>query len=102
MLRVAFLGALLLLAIGLLAAPRGKPAEESKPGRKALPTQRVNLNSASASELEQLPGIGPATARAIIHHRTRNGPFRRLEELLIIRGISRTKLNRLRPHIRVS
>ena len=75
---------------------------EKKPGGRGFPEQPLKVNSASAAELQQLPGIGPFTAQAIIHHRTRSGPFRRVEELLIIRGISRAKLRRLRPHIRLN
>ena len=71
-------------------------------GEKKPPAQPINLNTASAAELQQLPGIGPSIARAIVRHRTRNGPFRRLEELLIVRGMSRAKLRRLRPHLRLS
>ena len=79
-----------LLAVILL----GEAVAAKKP-----PTQPVNINTASAEELQKLPGIGPATARAIIRHRTRNGPFRRVEELLIIRGISRSRLSALRPYL---
>jgi len=68
---------------------------------KELPTQPVNINTASAAELQKLPGIGPTTARSIIRYRERNGPFRRVEELLIIRGISRSRLKALRPYVTV-
>jgi len=68
---------------------------------KDPPTQPVNINTASAAELQKLPGIGPATARSIVRYRERNGPFRRVEELLIIRGISRSRLKALRPYITV-
>ncbi len=71
------------------------------PSDKQPPAQPVNINTASEAELQKLPGVGPSTARAIIRHRTRNGPFRRVEDLLIIRGISRARLNRLRPYITV-
>ncbi len=71
-------------------------------GEKPPPAQPININTASAAELQQLPGIGPSMARAIVRHRARNGPFRRLEELLIIRGISRAKLRRLRPYLRLN
>ena len=70
-------------------------------GPKQPPAQLVNINTASAAELQKLPGIGPATARSIVRYRERNGPFRRVEELLIIRGISRSRLKALRPHITV-
>ena len=80
---------------------RRQPSAEKKSPSGPPPAQLVDVNSASAAELQQLPGVGPATARVIIHHRSRNGPFRRVEELLIIRGISRTKLRRLRPYVRL-
>jgi competence protein ComEA len=46
------------------------------------------LNSASADQLERLPGIGEVTARKIIEYREQNGPFRRPEEIIIIEGFS--------------
>ena len=96
MFRAALLLALLLLAIGAFPASVDRtPSEKNSP-------QPVDVNSASAAELQKLLGVGPATAGAIIHHRTRSGPFRRVEELLIIRGISRAKLRRLRSHVRLN
>jgi competence protein ComEA len=70
-------------------------------GDKQPPAQPVNINTASVAELQKLPGIGPATARAIVSYRQRHGPFRRVEELLIVRGISRSRLNALRRYITV-
>jgi competence protein ComEA len=61
----------------------------------------INLNVASASELDELPGIGPQTAQAIVEHRTRNGPFLSVEELLDVRGIGPSKLAALRERVRV-
>lgn len=61
----------------------------------------VNLNVASAAELDELPGIGPQTAQAIVEHRTRNGPFLSVEELLDVRGIGPSKLAALRERVRV-
>jgi len=71
-------------------------------GEKKPAPQPLNLNTATPAQLQQLPGVGPAIARAIIDYRTAHGPFRRVEELLIIRGISRARLRRLRPYIRVN
>ncbi len=56
----------------------------------------INLNSASAAQLEELPGVGPATAEAIIAHRDQNGPFASVDELLDVRGIGEAKLEQLR------
>lgn len=59
----------------------------------------VNLNTASAEQLEALPGIGPVLARRIVEYRVRHGPFPRLEELLQVEGIGPKLLQELRPHV---
>lgn len=56
----------------------------------------VSLNSATAQQLDELPGVGPATAAAIIAHRERHGPFQSVDDLLAVPGIGPTKLARLR------
>jgi competence protein ComEA len=56
----------------------------------------VDLNTASASELEVLPGVGPTIAAAIVEHRERNGPFRSVDDLLDVPGIGPAKLDQLR------
>ena len=66
------------------------------------PDHPVDLNTASAAELEQLPGVGPATAAQIIRFREQSGPFRRPEDLLAIPRITRRTLDRLRPYIVVN
>jgi len=48
-----------------------------------------------------LPGIGPTTAKAIVRFREKSGPFRRVEDLLAIRGITKRKLEKLRPYLTV-
>ena len=62
---------------------------------------RVNINTASANELETLPGIGAGLAERIIAHREAYGPFRRPEHLIIVRGISDRKFRALRDLIKV-
>ena len=57
----------------------------------------VPVNTAPASELQKLPGIGPKLAEAIIEYRTRSGPFKRVEQLLEVKGIGPAKLSRIRP-----
>ena len=64
-------------------------------------TTKVDLNTATAEELDKLPGIGPATAEAIIRHRETHGRFRSVTELLEVRGIGEAKLEQLRPLVKV-
>jgi competence protein ComEA len=58
----------------------------------------VNVSSASPEELERLPGIGPAKAKAIVEHRHAH-PFHKLEEVTKVKGIGRKTLQRLRPYL---
>ncbi len=60
----------------------------------------VNINTATAEELGKLPSIGPRTAALIVEFRTVNGPFRRPEHLMQIRGISEERFRELRPFIK--
>ena len=70
-------------------------AEEVVP-ETALP---VNINTATAEELDVLPGIGPALAGRIIAYREEHGPFTEVEELLEVSGIGEVVLDRLRDQI---
>jgi competence protein ComEA len=70
-------------------------------GSPAGATSPVDLNTATAEQLEELPGVGPATAQAIMDYRETNGPFRSVEELLDVRGIGDAKLDALRDLVRV-
>lgn len=61
----------------------------------------VDLNQATASQLETLPGVGPSIAATIIEHRTREGPFQRVEDLLEVPGIGPTRLEQLAQLVQV-
>ncbi|MFT3745929.1 MAG: helix-hairpin-helix domain-containing protein [Pyrinomonadaceae bacterium] len=63
-------------------------------------TGTININTATADELEKLPHIGRKTAESIVEFRTMNGPFRRAEHLMQIRGISEERFQELRPFIK--
>jgi competence protein ComEA len=78
----------------LVPLATGSPAVTVAPGP-------VDLNRASAAELDGLPGIGPATAAAIVEHREQNGPFASIEDLEAVRGIGPAKLDALRDLVRV-
>lgn len=79
---------------GARVAAAGGPASSGP----ALP---LDLNQADAAALDSLPGIGPATAAAIIAHRDANGPFASVDDLLDVRGIGPAKLETIRPLVRV-
>ena len=66
---------------------------------RAVTTPPVDINRATREELERLPGIGPALASRIVEHRERYGAFRRVEHLLVVRGISERRFAELRPYI---
>jgi competence protein ComEA len=73
---------------GAAASSRGEAAAEGV----------VNLNEATADELERLPGIGPAKARAIVEHR-HGHPFHRVDEVTKVKGIGRKTFTKLRPYL---
>ena len=60
----------------------------------------ININTATANELEKLPHIGQKTAEAIIAFRQENGPFRRVEHLMLIKGVSEKRFAELRQYLR--
>ncbi|HET7011273.1 MAG TPA: ComEA family DNA-binding protein [Anaerolineales bacterium] len=76
--------------------PAPDAPDDSDPGNGAL-----DLNEATASDLEKLPGIGPGLAQAIIQYRTAHGPFRRVEDLLLVPGIGPSRLAQIRDLVRV-
>jgi len=89
---ISFLLVLFCCAVLLVAAEGTK---------KKPPAHPLDLNTATADELRQLPGVGPATAKAIVRFREKSGPFRRIEDLLAIRGITKAKLEKLRPYVEI-
>jgi competence protein ComEA len=78
-----------------------KDPPKSSPQTRQVQGSKVNINRATFEELQALPGIGPAMAQRIVDYRKKNPPFRRVEDLLIIRGISKTKLEKLRDRVKV-
>ena len=92
--------------IGEVAPPsvpgEGGPAPPDGAGpTAAAPAGPVDLNAATAAELEELPGVGPTIAAAIVEHRERNGPFRAVDDLLDVAGIGPSRLEQLRPLVAV-
>lgn len=74
---------------------------EYAPVRYASSADAIDINTATAGELERLPGIGRTTAEAIISFRNDNGPFRRVEHLMLIRGMSEGRYLEARAYLRL-
>ena len=95
----------LTLCLVLLCCFVSAPAQESATGpvtaAETSDTAKINLNSATAEQLASLPGIGPATAKLIIEHRTNAGKFSRIEEILNIKGIGEKKFQSIKDLITV-
>ncbi|MCG6964415.1 MAG: helix-hairpin-helix domain-containing protein [Acidobacteria bacterium] len=83
----------LILAVAA-AATAGTPAAQAK--------GVVNVNTATADQLQLLPRVGPALAKRIIDFRKANGPFKSADELVAVRGIGERSLTGLAPYIAVS
>jgi competence protein ComEA len=88
----------LLLAVPLTAAQSKSTARAAKPVSTAV----VNLNTASATDLEGLPGIGAKTAARIVEYRQKNGPFKKVEELMNVRGVGEKNFLKLKAQITVT
>lgn len=80
-------------------APASAPGSATKAG--GTPAGPVDLNTATAEQLEALPGVGPATSKAILTYRGNHGRFRSVTELLEVPGIGPAKLEALRPLVKV-
>ena len=100
--RVGFVIALLAaMAIGSHVAEAAQQ-KSSKAKADAAPSAPLNLNTATAAQLEALPGVGAATAKLIIEHRQKNGGFKKVEELMNIKGIGEKSFLKLKPLVTVA
>jgi len=103
--------AMLLLTLAFLAAASWTAVQDRRVGAPetyavrterrdtAAEKSRIDVNTAAAEELEQLTGIGPALAEAIVRYRAEHGPFQSAEELLRVSGIGEGKLEAIRDEI---
>jgi competence protein ComEA len=86
-----------LFGLALILAPPSATASISRPQNE----ERININTASVEELERLPGVGPALASRIVERRRKHGPFKRPQDVVIVRGMSAKLYRRIAHLIRV-
>lgn len=89
MMRALFVCAVAVMLSGVASA-QDKPVSTDKP---------VNLNTATVEQLDDLPGIGRATAQRILEYRQKNGAFKKIEELMNVKGIGEKSFLKLKPLI---
>lgn len=100
----------LVALIALFAAqPRPAVAGQASPRKSSARAAAkppivgtVNINTASAADLEGLPGIGAKTAQRIVDYRQKNGPFKKIEELMNVRGVGEKNFLKLKGQISVA
>ncbi len=99
----------LVCALGIVTALIASPAlasaqsksSSNKSATKTVVTAPVNLNTATAAQLESLPGVGPAGAKRILEYRQKNGSFKKIEELMNVKGFGEKSFLKLKPYITV-
>lgn len=91
-----------LVATLMTAAPVSAAQEPPQAAQKPSPDAPLNINTATAAALEALPGIGAATAARIIEYRQKNGAFKKVEDLMNVRGIGEKTFLSLKPLITVA
>lgn len=77
-------------------------AQRSSKPVAAAATDVINLNTATSAQIATLPGIGPKTADLIVQYRTKNGAFKKIEEIMNVRGVGEKSFLKLRSRITVA
>jgi len=91
------------LAAALLVLPAIAVYAQDKPAPPAAAAKTlVNLNTATLDQLEELPGVGRATAQRILEYRQKSGGFKKIEELMNVKGIGEKSFLKLKPLIVVT
>ena len=68
---------------------------------KAMPAGKVNINTATAQQLSELPGVGPKLAARIVEYRQKAGGFKATQELMNVQGVGEKNFARIQPHLTV-
>src|SRR5262245_40585101 len=92
----ALVGILATFSVPALSAQDGKAAAKSS---KSAASGPVNINTASAADFEALPVIGPKLAARIVDYRQKNGPFKKIEDLMNVQGLGEKNFLKLKPQL---
>ena len=88
------------------AAQQPSPAKAAKPAaaaaKPAAPAAPVNINTATLAQLESLPGVGTKAAERILEYREKNGKFKKVEDLMNVKGIGEKSFLKLKPLLTVA
>jgi competence protein ComEA len=90
------------LLTAVLAIPAIVFAQQAAPAAADKPAATVNINTATATELVALPGIGPKLAQRIIDYREKNGGFKKLEDLMSVQGIGEKNFLKLKNRLTIT
>jgi competence protein ComEA len=99
--RVTLSTALVLCAL-FLAAPLCTASAHAQSPAPAAEKATLNLNAATAEQLATLPGIGPKVAERILEYRTKSGGFKKIEELMNVKGIGEKSFLKIKPLVSVA
>lgn len=101
--RLTFLAICILFCLMLISCKNSPEIAQKTPKRQVeIAENAININTASAQELEKLPKIGKVLAQRIIDHRTKYGDFRRAENLILVRGMSDKKFRELESLVKIN
>ena len=92
----------LALMVVCAAALDAQPQSNGTPPAQQPAATLLNLNTATQADLEKLPGVGAATAKTIIEYRQKNGGFKKVEELMNVKGIGEKSFLKLKALVTVT
>ena len=96
------IAALLVCGLGVATVAAQDTGRRTSAASSASASAPINLNTATVAQLETLPGIGKATAERILEYRQKNGSFKKVEDLMNVRGVGEKSFLKLKPLVTVS